>query len=37
MALAQGNSPTTVIPEPAPDDILVSETTIEILPLAKEE
>jgi hypothetical protein len=32
MALAQGNSPMTVIPEPQPDDILVSETTIEILP-----
>jgi hypothetical protein len=37
MALAQGNSPTSVIPEPQPDDILVSETTIEILPVIKEE
>jgi len=26
-----------VIPEPQPDDILVSETTIEILPVIKEE
>jgi hypothetical protein len=37
MALAQGNSPITVIPEPVSDDILVSETTIEVLPLTKEE
>jgi hypothetical protein len=37
MALAQGNSPTTVIPEPQPDDIMISETTIEILPVTEEE
>jgi hypothetical protein len=36
MALAQGNSPITVIPEPVSDDILVSETTIEILPVTEE-
>jgi hypothetical protein len=32
MAMAQGNSSATVIPEPMPDDIMAEETTIEITP-----
>lgn len=32
MAMAQGNSSATVIPEPMPDDIMAEETTIEIKP-----
>lgn len=32
MALAQGNSPATVIPEPVSDGILASETVIDITP-----
>ena len=32
IAMAQGNSSATVIPEPMPDDIMAEETTIEITP-----
>lgn len=32
LALAQGNSPSSVIPEPQPDAILVSETVIDVTP-----
>lgn len=37
VALAQGVSSASVIPEPVSDDILASETTVEILPVLKEE
>jgi len=33
MALAQGNSPSSVIPEPQPDAILASETVIDVTPV----
>lgn len=37
IALAQGSGPLSVIPEPVSDDILVSETVVEVLPVSKEE
>ncbi len=36
VALATGNSPVSVIPEPVSDDILVSETVIDVTPKIKE-
>ena len=36
MALAQGNSPVSVIPEPVSDVILVDETVVEILPTVED-
>lgn len=37
VALAAGSGPLSVIPEPQPDDILVSETVVEVLPILKDE
>lgn len=37
VALAAGSGPLSVIPEPVSDDILVSETIVEVLPVVREE
>lgn len=36
LALAQGNSPSTVIAEPVPDAILASETIIDVTPISED-
>jgi hypothetical protein len=36
MALAQGNSPLSVIVEPYPDAILASETVIDVTPISED-